>query len=51
ASLQVLKAVLASGKRLAELKTGMTKLPQVLINVRLTSGSADSILAKDSVKQ
>lgn len=51
ASLQVLKAVLESGKRLADLKAGMTKLPQVLINVRLTSGSADSILAKDSVKQ
>ena len=51
ASLQVLKAILESGKRLAELKAGMTKLPQLLINVRLTSGSADSILAKDSVKQ
>ncbi|MDT3322102.1 phosphoglucosamine mutase [Shewanella sp. SP1S2-4] len=51
ASLQVLKAILESGKRLAELKAGMTKLPQVLINVRLTSGSADSILALESVKQ
>ena len=51
ASLQVLKAILESGKRLAELKAGMTKLPQVLINVRLTSGCADSILSKDSVKQ
>ncbi|WP_133178861.1 phosphoglucosamine mutase [Shewanella decolorationis] len=51
ASLQVLKAVLESGKRLADLKAGMTKLPQLLINVRLTSGCADSILAKDSVKQ
>ncbi|ABI38412.1 phosphoglucosamine mutase [Shewanella sp. MR-4] len=51
ASLQVLKAVLESGKRLAELKAEMTKLPQVLINVRLTSGCADSILSKDSVKQ
>ncbi|WP_330130855.1 phosphoglucosamine mutase [Shewanella xiamenensis] len=51
ASLQVLKAILESDKRLADLKAGMAKLPQVLINVRLTSGSADSILAKDSVKQ
>lgn len=51
ASLQVLKAILESGIRLAELKAGMTKLPQVLINVRLSSGSADSILALDSVKQ
>ncbi|NSM23823.1 phosphoglucosamine mutase [Shewanella sp. ZOR0012] len=51
ASLQVLKAILESGKRLADLKVGMTKLPQVLINVRLNSGCPDSILAKDSVKQ
>lgn len=51
ASLQVLKAILESGKRLAELKADMTKLPQVLINVRLNSGCPDSILAKDSVKQ
>ncbi|QYX63463.1 phosphoglucosamine mutase [Shewanella putrefaciens] len=51
ASLQVLKAVLESGKRLADIKAGMTKLPQVLINVRLSSGSADSILAKDNVQQ
>lgn len=51
ASLQVLKAILESGIRLAELKAGMTKLPQVLINVRLSSGSADNILALESVKQ
>ncbi|VEE63546.1 Phosphoglucosamine mutase [Shewanella putrefaciens] len=51
ASLQVLKPILESGIRLAELKAGMTKLPQVLINVRLSSGSADSILALESVKQ
>ena len=51
ASLQVLKAVLESGNKLADVKAGMTKLPQVLINVRLTSGSADSILASQNVKQ
>ncbi|MEL4240194.1 phosphoglucosamine mutase [Shewanella xiamenensis] len=51
ASLQVLKAILESGKRLADIKAGMTKLPQVLINVRLTSCCPDSILAKDCVKQ
>lgn len=51
ASLQVLKAILESGKRLADIKVGMAKLPQVLINVRLNSGCPDSILAKDSVKQ
>ncbi|MCI2962137.1 phosphoglucosamine mutase [Shewanella sp. N2AIL] len=51
ASLQVLKAVLESGKRLADIKAGMTKLPQVLINVRLATADADSILATTSVQQ
>ncbi|MBU1390952.1 MAG: phosphoglucosamine mutase [Gammaproteobacteria bacterium] len=51
ASLQVLKAVLESGKRLADIKAGMTKLPQVLINVRLATANADSILATTSVQQ
>ncbi|AUD61016.1 phosphoglucosamine mutase [Shewanella sp. Pdp11] len=51
ASLQVLKAVLESGKRLADIKAGMTKFPQVLINVRLATANADSILATTSVQQ
>lgn len=51
ASLQVLKAILESGKRLADIKAGMTKLPQVLINVRLATADADSILATSSVQQ
>lgn len=51
ASLQVLKAVLESQKSLAEIKAGMTKLPQVLINVRLATADADSILATTSVQQ
>lgn len=51
ASLQVLKAILESGKRLADIKARMAKLPQVLINVRLNSCCPDSILSKDSVKQ
>ncbi|KZK65195.1 phosphoglucosamine mutase [Shewanella baltica] len=51
ASLQVLKAVLESQKSLSEIKAGMTKLPQVLINVRLATADADSILAKSSVQQ
>lgn len=51
ASLQVLKAVLESGKRLADIKAGMTKFPQVLINVRLATANADSILATTSVHQ
>ncbi|WP_413490540.1 phosphoglucosamine mutase [Shewanella baltica] len=51
ASLQVLKAVLESQKSLSEIKAGMTKLPQVLINVRLATADADSILATTSVQQ
>ncbi|MGR3971266.1 phosphoglucosamine mutase [Shewanella sp. 1180_01] len=51
ASLQVLKAVLESQKSLSEIKAGMTKLPQVLINVRLATANADSILATSSVQQ
>lgn len=51
ASLQVLKAVLESQKSLSEIKAGMTKLPQVLINVRLATADADSILATASVQQ
>ncbi|EGT3627896.1 phosphoglucosamine mutase [Morganella morganii] len=51
ASLQVLKAILESGKHLADIKAGMTKLPQVLINVRLATANADSILATTSVQQ
>ncbi|MGI2216175.1 phosphoglucosamine mutase [Shewanella baltica] len=51
ASLQVLKAVLESQKSLSEIKAGMTKLPQVLINVRLATADADSILATSSVQQ
>ncbi len=34
-ALQVLLAVVASGKSLHEIKNGMTKLPQTMINVRL----------------
>ncbi|GCF91233.1 hypothetical protein SMBr_34770 [Shewanella sp. M-Br] len=51
ASLQVLKAILESQKSLSEIKAGMTKLPQVLINVRLATANADSILAASSVQQ
>ena len=35
-ALQVLRAVVDSGKSLRELKTGMSKLPQLMINVRLS---------------
>ncbi len=35
AALQVLKAMVANGKSLAELKGEMTKMPQTMINVRL----------------
>lgn len=35
AALQVLKAIVESGRSLAELKSGMSKFPHVLLNVRL----------------
>jgi phosphoglucosamine mutase len=35
AALQVIRAISDSGKSLAELKTGMQKFPQIMINVRL----------------
>lgn len=35
-ALQVLEAMIHSGRTLAELKCGMTKLPQVLVNVHLS---------------
>lgn len=50
AALQVLAAMLQSGKPLAEFKLGMQKLPQVLINVRV-EGDAAAILQSDAVKQ
>jgi phosphoglucosamine mutase len=51
ASLLVLQAVLESKQSLAELVSGMQKLPQVLLNVRLTANNADEILASAAVKQ
>ena len=40
-ALQVLRAVVASGKTLRELRSGMKKLPQVLINVPRPEGALD----------
>lgn len=40
-ALQVLAAVAHSGKSLKQLRSGMTKLPQVLINVPLPGGGVD----------
>ncbi|MGB0894436.1 MAG: phosphoglucosamine mutase [Parashewanella sp.] len=51
ASLQVLKAVLESNTSLVELKSGMTKLPQILINVRLKQDNADQIIECAQVTQ
>jgi phosphoglucosamine mutase len=39
AALQVLTAVVQSGKRLHELRQGMTKFPQQLINVKVAQKS------------
>ena len=50
AALQVLAAMLQSGKPLTEFKLGMQKLPQVLINVRV-EGEAAAVLQSDAVKQ
>ena len=52
-ALQVLKAVLRSGKTLAELRTGMSKYPQTMINVRVkVKGDTDQIPEiVDAVKQ
>jgi len=49
AALQVLAAMVGSGRSLAELKAGMSKYPQVLINVRL-SEKVD-VKAKPSVQR
>jgi len=51
ASLLVLQAVLQSTQSLAELVSGMNKLPQELLNVRLVNNNADEILASEVVKQ
>ena len=48
-ALQVLAAMIESGRGLAELAGGMSKFPQVLINVKL-SGPADAIMAAASVQ-
>lgn len=46
-ALQVLEAMAHSGRTLAELKRGMTKLPQVLVNVRLSR--REDIMAHEGV--
>jgi phosphoglucosamine mutase len=54
AALQVLSAIVKSGRSLNELKSGMMKYPQTLLNVRLPAniGSADrgAILDDGAVK-
>lgn len=49
ASLQVLNAMLTTKESLAQLVSGMQKLPQVLVNVKFAKGSAP--LEKQHVKQ
>jgi len=49
AALQVLYAVHSSGLTLNELKSGMTKFPQTMINVRI-NGKAD-LEGSDSIQQ
>lgn len=53
ASLQVLAAMMDTGLSLAELSHGMTKLPQVLVNVKFEKGSAplDNMHVKEVIAQ
>ncbi len=51
ASLQVLRAVVEAGQSLAQVKSGMSKLPQVLINVRLDEGDAEQIMSSHKVQE
>jgi len=51
ASLLVLTALIQQKQSLKDYVAGMQKLPQVLLNVRLTQNNADEILDTDSVKQ
>lgn len=48
AALNVLTAVCSSGKTLNELRLGMSKLPQILVNVRF-SGDSDPLKAQNVV--
>lgn len=48
AALQVLKAIVESGKPLATLKSGMSKFPHVLLNVRLAERV--DVMSKSSVQ-
>lgn len=48
-ALQVLAAMLETGRTLGELASGMAKFPQVLINVRLAKGGADAVMAAPAV--
>jgi phosphoglucosamine mutase len=48
-ALQVLAAMLESGRGIGELAEGMRKFPQVLINVKL-AGPADGVMASPAVK-
>jgi phosphoglucosamine mutase len=53
ASLQVLNAMLGSGKSLAALCADMRKLPQVLVNVKFAKGSAplDKLNVQQSIRE
>ena len=49
AAIQVLTAIVETGMKLSELKSGMEKYPQTLINVRVSAGKAP--LEQEEVKQ
>ena len=50
-ALQVLAEMVRTGKSLRELRSGLVKFPQRLINVRLASGSADAAIRTPVVQE
>lgn len=49
-ALQVLAEVVKSGSSLGQLRAGVTKYPQILINIPLSNGTAESIMASNELK-
>ncbi len=50
AALQVVEAMVLSGSSLRDLRMGMQQLPQILINIKLGSCTADHVMAHTQVK-
>lgn len=50
-ALQVLEVIVRSGKTLAELKQGMHKFPQTMVNVRVSAGGQSRLAASDRINK